>query len=120
MSDETRTVERRRAPRLDAAGCRATIGIRIRVRLLDISINGIRLGVTDDVSAGTRAWLTAVLGFEPLAGTAEIRRGGCVEIAGRLELTPPDGLTVQQWLASASATAPAAGREEDGGDATNS
>jgi hypothetical protein len=37
-------------------------------------VNGVQLVVADDVTVGTRAWLTAVLGSEPLSTPVEVRR----------------------------------------------
>lgn len=72
---ETSQIERRRTPRFAVEDRTATIGFRTRVRLLDLSVNGVQLGVADDgVTVGTRAWLTAVIGTTPLSVSVEVRR----------------------------------------------
>ena len=73
--DMERTIERRRTPRVGVEGKTATIGFQMRVRLLDLSVNGVQLSVAaGTVTVGTRAWLTAVLGREPLSVAVEVRR----------------------------------------------
>lgn len=104
--DEERTIERRRSPRVETDGRTATIGFRERVRLLDLSVNGVQLSVPGDVTVGTRAWLTAVLGSEPLSVSVEVRRAilspsgeeNETAIGGELRCNVSDGVTVARFV----------------------